>query len=1695
VALRVARLGEQRTERRGAGVGDDPPRGIERGRELRAAIERARRGDLLLQREHPIARGPIRRERAVAQVGVVAARREVRQRARRTREPIELAIRDAIEQLDRGREVLAAPIEAREPLVVERGGARAAHVRRLARIEARRGERPGVAVEALRDLARGRGAARARGEDPIDHAGAHDRRPRGKGPARAGRAHRAGVGPDLGPGRGDHRRAGDHDRGGCHASAMAADRAPRPQPRRVAMRPHQVPGLVAPQVLGELARVAVARVDVARHRLADDRREIGGHARLDGRELVGRSGEQQVERDRGIAGGVRQPAGQQVVEDRAERIDVDPRVDQLPARLLRRHVGRGPDHRAAQRQARSAGQRQLVARSAGRIARGIGATGQPRQAPVDDRDLAELADQHVRRLEVAVDHAAAVRVGDRVGDRGDDREQRDALVEAAVVEPRVQRGPAEQLHDVERPAILVAPEVVDRHDRRVLEARHQVGLAHQASCRARGLERQLDRDDAVELAIERDDDPAAAAARELVAQLVAVPARCPGAGVIEPALVGGDRRAHRTAGRSTPRANAIGHRSVRRVGACHRLLDCLTGRDRANSVPGRSLPRVRLTARARGTAGLASAVLRLQWRRMAKVSKRGPAAFRPSGSFILRTPLLSRDEIDRWGEGLAVPGAGDSAENLARAIEADRTVLRERLRGIVARPEVREAIFVASPGLESSIDGWIADPTSESGQKTERSLVRYVLRMATRPTPFGLFAGSTVGALGETTQLELGPRDRYRRYTRIDGDYLSDLTDALVADKAVRARLVYRPNTSLCRVAGRLRYAMRREGASRSYSLVSLEPSDYLVATLERAQRGALPADLAIALCDADAEVTREEADDFINELIDGQVLVSDLAPPVTGPEAVDDIIAQLAEVSDVDTAGSAAAALRSIRATLGELDRAIGNSPERYRGAAESLAALPAKPEIARLFQVNLVPTAVRAELGSDVLDEIARAIDVLRKLARPRGTDELSRFRDAFVERYETRELPLAEVLDEESGIGFAASQAPAAAASPLLEGLMFPGAVAEETVPWGARAAFLARRIAAAVAAGNAELVLDDNDLAMMDAGTPGPTPDAFQAMIVLARTAEGELRIQISSAGGPPGATLLGRFCHSDRAMHDAVTANLAAEEALRPEVVFAEVVHLADGRLANISARPVLREHEIVYLGRSGAPHDRQIPITDLMVSVRGNRVVLRSRSLGKEIVPRLTNAHNYVNGALGPYRFLASLQGQDVRPLYFQLGPLAQLPYVPRIRIGRVILREASWTLRKAELEPVTGATGAARMQALHRLRAAARLPRWVCVEDADNVLPIDLDNVLAVDSFAQLVKQRTGVTLSELWPGPSELVVDGPDGRYANEIVVPYVRVPGSDARPAAGALRPGEVQRRFSPGSEWLYAKLYAGHATSDQILTEAIAPLVRDLPAWFFIRYGDPHWHVRFRVRGEPARLYGELMPRLAEHTRAMLDDGRMWRLQLDTYEREVERYGGPVGIELAERLFCADSACTIDILGMLSGDAGNDARWRLALRAIDQLFDDLGFDLALRLTVMRRTRDGFAQEHRVDSSVGFQRGLGDKYRKERVALEALLDRARDADSDLAPGLERLALRSTANAPIAADLRAAEQRGQLTMPLSDLAPSYIHMLVNRLIRSAQRAHEVVLYDLLVRLYESRVARAKKPRGAAPASEAAGA
>src|SRR5262249_53171636 len=141
------------------------------------------------------------------------------------------------------------------------------------------------------------------------------------------------------------------------------------------------------------------------------------------------------------------------------------------------------------------------------------------------------------------------------------------------------------------------------------------------------------------------------------------------------------------------------------------------------------------------------------------------------------------------------------------------------------------------------------------------------------------------------------------------------------------------------------------------------------------------------------------------------------------------------------------------------------------------------------------------------------------------------------------------------------------------------------------------------------------------------------------------AGGDFQVVLDGVSGPSGARLLGRFCHADRQLHELVAQHVRAEEALQPDAVFAEIVHLPEGRLGNILARPILRAYEIPYLGRASVPAPRQIPVTDLRVSVVGEQIRLRSARLDRRVIPRLTSAHNF-GRSQGIYRFLCALQAQ-----------------------------------------------------------------------------------------------------------------------------------------------------------------------------------------------------------------------------------------------------------------------------------------------------------------------------------------------------------------------------------------------------------------------------------------------------------------
>lgn len=1067
-----------------------------------------------------------------------------------------------------------------------------------------------------------------------------------------------------------------------------------------------------------------------------------------------------------------------------------------------------------------------------------------------------------------------------------------------------------------------------------------------------------------------------------------------------------------------------------------------------------------------------------------------PGNFAASGLVVMRTPLLPSETLDAWTRGLRASSADDAS--LENALAHDRTLLRARLQALLADPEVADAIFLASPDIVESIEAWQREPDSKKGRRTEQALVRYFLRMITRPTPFGLFSGCTPGRVGGHTRLALTERGNYRRHSRLDMDYLHALSEHLARVPEVRDQLRFRPNSTLHEAAGRLRFAESRvAGQRRTYHLVAFDAFDALRDTLRRATGGARLRELADALVasDPNGEITLADAEAFLHDVVDSQLLLPDLAAPVTGDESTAGLLRQL---EALPAAAEARVRIAGAARALAGIDASSGASTsQRYRDTARELEPLGVPLDLKRLFQVDLIKPPSEVVLGEPIVAEILRGVGILHRIARQRGEQAFDEFRAAFQERYGfDREIPLLEALDEENGIGYERAVNAAAEASPLLAGLPLRSQTERPRLAWNQSDGALLQLLVRALGEGRMEVELDDDDLKRLKNIDAPPLPDAFHVMATIAAASpqaveRGDYRVLAHFASGPSGARMLGRFCQADAAIREGVAEHLAAEEALRPDAVFAEIVHLPAGRLGNILARPVLRGYEIPFLGRSGAPEDAQIPLSDLLVSVSGNRVRLRSRRLGREVIPCLTSAHNTSGESLGVYRFLAAVSRGLGMP--WEWGPFESVPFLPRVVSGKVVLSRARWRITGAMFQPVAATSGAARYRAAQRFREQHRLPRYVVLTDADHELLVDFENVLALDAVIELVRNRSDFVFTELYPAPDQLCATGPEGRFFHELVIPFAkRADAAAAAQTSPVVRKSPaplVQRSFAPGSEWLFAKLYTGTGTADQVLQEvgrvaadAIAGGAAD--RWFFIRYSDPRWHLRIRFHGDPQELRETVQPALQAAGGRFLEAGLAWRVQFDTYEREVERYGGPEAIDLAEEIFFRDSVAVLELLDACSGDAGSGMRAPFLAAGIDALFRDFGHDLAARLRLAEVSRDLMGKQFQYEA---LREPLASRFRRDRVAFQRVLD-------DPPPALQR---RSEAIAGAAAKLIALERRGRLQMPLEAILSSVVHMFVNRLSRSAGPEHELVLYDYLAQSYRSMLARGAKRTEPAKRSE----
>jgi len=701
-------------------------------------------------------------------------------------------------------------------------------------------------------------------------------------------------------------------------------------------------------------------------------------------------------------------------------------------------------------------------------------------------------------------------------------------------------------------------------------------------------------------------------------------------------------------------------------------------------------------------------------------------------NFVVRVPLLSYKEF----------------QNICSESTND-----EKLKEIFTGNLFKESIYLASSELYQEMEKSInndADFHKDIKNKLRNTLLKYFNRIHNRCTPFGLFSGVGIGNFYSKSSL---PKSYFEwqksRETKIDMNFLVSLSQYITSIPDIRNQLLFSPNNSIYRIGNKIRYIEHAiQGMEREYIISSAPISSELEQVLDFSKQGKTILEIAELL--KNDEISFDEIFEYLDELIENQVLVSELEPSVSGEDFLDNIISFLSRIDESKKRNI----LHTIRSKINQLDDNFENPVSSYIEIENIIENLNVKYEQQYLFQTDLYLDN-QVKLSHHWKKELKVGISFLNKITMFNSRDtHLEKFKTAFYERFENEEILLAYALDTEVGIGYR-QDIRNKGIHPYLEDLDLPISNERRSleIKLNAVQIILNKKLQEAFLEKKYCITLFDEDFPELKENWKDlPNTMSFMGEVI---SEENHEKLYLNGGSGNAG-RLLARFSSEKSAINMLIKEISEKEKELNPEKILAEIIHLPEARTGNILRRSRIREYEIPYLAKSTLLEENQISVDDLFLSVKNDRLVLRSKLHNREVVPCLTNAHNYSTNSLPVYHFLCDFGNQNIRSgLYFDWESLSTIyNFLPRVEYRNIILFKARWKISSDEinwfLSLLQTSNKESIMNKIENWSAIRQIPEWIQWIKSDNTLVINFKNWDLVHLFFSSVKNQKEIFIEE---------------------------------------------------------------------------------------------------------------------------------------------------------------------------------------------------------------------------------------------------------------------------------------------------------------------------------------------------------
>lgn len=932
------------------------------------------------------------------------------------------------------------------------------------------------------------------------------------------------------------------------------------------------------------------------------------------------------------------------------------------------------------------------------------------------------------------------------------------------------------------------------------------------------------------------------------------------------------------------------------------------------------------------------------------------------------------------------------------------------------------------------------------------TLIKYLIRSTTRCTPYGELSGISEGKFDSVSKIIRKDPSQNIKKSRVDMGWFCSVISDLEENENVLKELAVSFNEQ-CFVKGDRVYnpyltvgALENpENTDDAYTSVSVRASEALLWIKEQCKSCVVIKNLMERLIDNSIGLTEERALAYIKSLIKNEFLITELRPPLVNVNPLEYVISIL-EKREIDR--SIIEDLKAVYVLIGKYDGSlIGEGTEKYLCAKNFMQNLKKCKDY---IQTDMILSCYQNQLSAKVRQECEKVIDFFARLAVTEGIGYLENYKKEFLEKYGYyRIVPLMQMLDADIGIGVPAGYTGKKSYekndiiydTPLRKRI-------KEYILYEIQSALLNHKTTVEINEREINKILADRDFDRKAFNFS--SLDIFVQIIAdsFEEIDNGNFQMCFSGASiSNTAGRAWGRFSHM--ISQDTVQYFAQKEkEVIGDGYVIASLCEYSrGGRLGNVMINSNAYEYEISF-STNKSLDKRNIAISDIGIGIdkETNNFFAFSYSLKKRIK---IVSNNMLNPALGSdaFRFLRDISRLEEVEMGNMLSMFQTQNYIysPRIVYSKTVLSPATWVFDRELLLHRGKDNG--QISYIKDTFNEWKVPRYVYFVEGDNKLLMDLNSELNLNLLIGLIKKAKGkIILTEALNCYSKFwITDARGNHYENEFVFSLFPALLNERKIDTNFYEDNKAEnnRIFIPGeNNWIYFKLYYCEERINDLLGSELLCIADELKkmqlieSWFFIRYWDPKPHIRLRMKTDNKYKIGDLFKYISVWAQKLIEKGIISKMQLETYERETERYGGSGVIESAETFFFYDSLYVNKLIGFAEKENTKYTDEFIGIVSILSMFDQFVSDRE--------------QQEKYFSSIVNKNEFREEYKKNRKEIEEAIIFATEIQTKTEDWVNELQKRNQNLQLYLAEVREKENKDLFDS--GNLIWSLIHMFCNR-------------------------------------------